>query len=974
MALQLVNIGGAPNDGTGDPLRSAFTKLNSNETELYNFLDRAIKNITKNSHGFVAGNVLYLDGSGILQKINDTNAQVPIGIVQTVIDANNFQLVESGYATGQSGLTAGTVYYVQNTGVLGTGVTPLKYFITDSTSSGYIIGGSGVGVGNFWALSGTSTLTGNATIVANGVFANFSGDGTGRLLTNFTLDGSNNSAGTFKYNQFIFSNNFNSVAGGNTFINISSAQAAISASSSSISNSISLDPSAGITITANTGLITSSNVSFGGLKYNANYSANFTARSLIDKGYADATYVSTSTGWLIGGNTLTGTSVFGDISAGGFTINFQTKAITRLSIDNAGNSSFTQGAQSSGWGKAILFTPGAHTGLTAATEFIDYDFALNRSKTWNDGTVALQRDVYFRGATYNKSTTSATFTNAYTVYIDPPLAGAGVSGSLNALGVSGGVSFFQTNGTSLVFKSFSSGGVQASGTRNIYLCAYANDLGMSLGANIGWTNFGDNTQGSLTVINGDTTSAFHFFAGASATPTPLQLYVYGASGKSGSLTNYERGKFGWNSTTLEIGTQAGGTGTLRDVSLIGTGVTLNQTAQSASWRTAFTITPGAHTSMTAGTEFPVNVFTGSTQTWAAGSSTLANQRYTWFKASTVNAGSGNTITNTYNVLTESPVNGSGTTTNLWALGVNGSQRIFGGPTTQPTLQIEGSGSTTGYSVRIFQSNGSSETFSLKDNGNVIHTQYSQSVTNTFFNISQVGHTGGTPTGLLFTGGAHTTLGAGAESNDVWFNLSRTVQFSTGALSTQRAFYIQPPAYGFSGASTVTDAVTVGIDGAPQAGSNATLTNTHALLISTRNIVGSGSATNSYGLTINAQTGATNNYSAQFLGGNVGVRASAPVSYFEIAGSYGDAITTLSANTTLDATHATVLVDATGANRTITLPTTSTTRRIYRIVKKDSSANTVTISTTAGGNKVISTQYAGFCVQYDGTSWFVIGSF
>jgi len=35
MAKQTINIGTAANDGTGDPLRSAFTKVNSNFTELY---------------------------------------------------------------------------------------------------------------------------------------------------------------------------------------------------------------------------------------------------------------------------------------------------------------------------------------------------------------------------------------------------------------------------------------------------------------------------------------------------------------------------------------------------------------------------------------------------------------------------------------------------------------------------------------------------------------------------------------------------------------------------------------------------------------------------------------------------------------------------------------------------------------------------------------------------------------------------
>ena len=35
MARQSINIGSAANDGTGDPLRTAFDKINDNFTELY---------------------------------------------------------------------------------------------------------------------------------------------------------------------------------------------------------------------------------------------------------------------------------------------------------------------------------------------------------------------------------------------------------------------------------------------------------------------------------------------------------------------------------------------------------------------------------------------------------------------------------------------------------------------------------------------------------------------------------------------------------------------------------------------------------------------------------------------------------------------------------------------------------------------------------------------------------------------------
>jgi len=95
-------------------------------------------------------------------------------------------------------------------------------------------------------------------------------------------------------------------------------------------------------------------------------------------------------------------------------------------------------------------------------------------------------------------------------------------------------------------------------------------------------------------------------------------------------------------------------------------------------------------------------------------------------------------------------------------------------------------------------------------------------------ITQDVSTSGSPTGLLFTGGAHTTLAASTEASDVRFNLARTVQFATGALATQRIIRITAPTYSFAGASTITDAVTLDIDAAPTAGTNATITRPWAL--------------------------------------------------------------------------------------------------------------------------------------------------
>ena len=95
-------------------------------------------------------------------------------------------------------------------------------------------------------------------------------------------------------------------------------------------------------------------------------------------------------------------------------------------------------------------------------------------------------------------------------------------------------------------------------------------------------------------------------------------------------------------------------------------------------------------------------------------------------------------------------------------------------------------------------------------------------------LSQGVATSGSPTTLTVTGAAHTTLTLSTEATDVNFNLSRTVQFATGALTTQRAMRIQAPTYSFVGASTITTASTLSISGPPVAGTNATISTAFSL--------------------------------------------------------------------------------------------------------------------------------------------------
>ena len=160
-------------------------------------------------------------------------------------------------------------------------------------------------------------------------------------------------------------------------------------------------------------------------------------------------------------------------------------------------------------------------------------------------------------------------------------------------------------------------------------------------------------------------------------------------------------------------------------------------------------------------------------------------------------------------------------------------------------------------------------------------------------------TSGSPTLMLLTGAAHTTLAASVEVTDVNFNLARTVQLSTGALTTQRAVRVQAPTYAFVGASTITTAATLAISGAPVAGANATITNPLALWVQGGASLFAGAVTVSGALAV---TGSITN--SALTSGRV----------------------TLSSTAGLIADSAQITYDITGANRGITVTATVASTR------------------------------------------------
>jgi len=283
---------------------------------------------------------------------------------------------------------------------------------------------------------------------------------------------------------------------------------------------------------------------------------------------------------------------------------------------------------------------------------------------------------------------------------------------------------------------------------------------------------------------------------------------------------------------------------------------------------AFQVDGGAHTSLTASTEVLFANFNSSaTVQYATGAQAIL--RNVLVQAPTIRFTGASVVTdNATFTISGAPKTGTNATqTNahgllIQAAAVTSAGAAFGLTSNAPT------GGTLNYSAQFLGGIG------------VTFSQVAQSTTHTFISFTQSAHTGGSPTLLKLTTGAGTGLSPGGF--DI-FLTTATQQFVTGNVSSMGSVALQGPTWQFVGASTITDAYATNIS-YPQAHNNATFTNDHAILIQSRLVTGgTGVVINSYGATINAATGATNNYAAQFLGGSVGIGTSAPTALLSISG-------------------------------------------------------------------------------------------
>lgn len=184
--------------------------------------------------------------------------------------------------------------------------------------------------------------------------------------------------------------------------------------------------------------------------------------------------------------------------------------------------------------------------------------------------------------------------------------------------------------------------------------------------------------------------------------------------------------------------------------------------------------------------------------------------------------------------------------------------------------VEITGAAAAGGVRIAPiSSGSNENFNVSSLGTGQLSLQTNNTTRLAIVASAITHT---PTGRsgsaqafwTFTGSTGSTLTASTNAPLIDWNLGGAAQgHNAGVLTLQTDFRISTATHTFASASTIIDAATLSVAGAPIASTNATFTNSSTFHSAGNNV--SASVTDSYGLNVAPNSGATRNWGARFPG-------------------------------------------------------------------------------------------------------------
>ena len=201
MAQQTINVGAAPNDGTGTPLRTAFQYTNSNFTELYTATGPSGNNINVPGAATITGdltvdtNTLFVDSANNRVGIGTVTPATPLNIGTAV----SRHFLANGQTTGSSygeiTTTGADVIYgavdaaaglftnaIANASFFGSGNATSLQLVTNSTSR-YEISSTGVATwSNVGGVAGTA-MTLNSTGLGVGYTPSGSADKLGSAAT-----------------------------------------------------------------------------------------------------------------------------------------------------------------------------------------------------------------------------------------------------------------------------------------------------------------------------------------------------------------------------------------------------------------------------------------------------------------------------------------------------------------------------------------------------------------------------------------------------------------------------------------------------------------------------------------------------------------------------------------------------------------------------------------------------------------------
>lgn len=137
MAKQTINIGAAPNDGTGDTLRDSFDKVNDNFDELYDDNIGSIIVVNQSNVATTLGGTIdstkqyFIDGSIDMTGVSVTVPSTGIFIGGTNLDLSELTCTDNSYIMFSGG-TAGNVFF-QNLSLEVSGTSSQVFDLTDAT-------------------------------------------------------------------------------------------------------------------------------------------------------------------------------------------------------------------------------------------------------------------------------------------------------------------------------------------------------------------------------------------------------------------------------------------------------------------------------------------------------------------------------------------------------------------------------------------------------------------------------------------------------------------------------------------------------------------------------------------------------------------------------------------------------------------------------------------------------------------------